>query len=364
MNTVSGSLTEAASSLAKAASSLGSLSKSVFFVFYTGVHVFSRLPHRPAASTLSAGACRVPAHADHAFCHCASAFSQGTSGDASVIDEGDLFDAILNYYSSPQGIVISFMFYFFFLWSVLGGMFLGDQDPNRSLLSLLDRFRRERLSFRRLIFVIIIPILLTILFIPVVVVLTFSFLFSFLVVLFGVLPLTIILFFYVVVLIIIVNLLVVVPISIFLNVVSFLHRHVLVRVLHVLVRLLHLVRSPFVLADKKKVETAPAKSEQKWTFAPLVASVSVFALAGALCWVSPSEVLSAASLDSNNVPARLYMRQGAKTRRFSNGRNERPRCRRPTAATKLLAEPRACLTPVWQWVHGSWSQRACCGQGM
>ena len=342
MNTVSVSLTEAASALAKAASSLGNFFSTVLFVFYTGVHVRSRLPHRPAASTLSAGACRVPAHADHAFCHCASAFSQGTSGDASVIEQGDLFDAILNYYSSPQGIVISFMFYFFFLWSVLGGMFLGDQDPNRSLLSLLDRFRRERLSFRRLIFVIIIPILLTILFIPVIVVLTFSILFSFLVVLFGVLPLTIILFFYVVVLIIIVNLLVVVPISIFLNVVSFvvsfLHRHVLVRVLHVLVRLLHLVRSPFVLADKKKVETAPAKSEQKWTFAPLVASVSVFALAGALCWVSPSEVLSAASLDSNNVPARLYMRQGAKTRRFSNGRNERPRCRRPTAATKLLAD--------------------------
>ena len=362
MNTVSGSLTEAASALAKAASSLGSLSKSVFFVFDTGAHVRSRLPHRPAASTLSAGACRVPAHADHAFCHCASAFSQGTSGDASVIDEVRWW--ILNYYSSPQGIVISFLFYFFFLWSVLRGMFLGDQDPNRSLLSLLDRFRRERLSFRRLIFVIIIPILLTILFIPVIVVLTFSILFSFLVVLFGVLPLTIILFFYVVVLIILVNLLVVVPISIFLNVVSFLHRHVLVRVLHVLVRLLHLVRSPFVLADKKKVETAPAKSEQKWTFAPLVASVSVFALAGALCWVSPSEVLSAASLDSNNVHARLYMRQGAKTRRFSNGRNERPRCRRPTAATKLLAEARACLTPVWQWVRGSWSQRACCGQGM
>ena len=346
MNTVSGSLTEAASSVAKAASSLGNFFSTVLFVFYTGVHVRSRLPHRPAASTLSAGACRVPAHADHAFCHCASAFSQGTSGDASVIEQGDLFDAILNYYSSPQGIVISFMFYFLFLWSVVGGMFVGD--------------RREGLSFRRLIFVIIIPILLTILFPIFIVVLTFSIL----VVLFGVLPLSIFLFFYVVLLLILFWFLVVVPISIFLNVVSFLHRHVLVRVLHVLVRLLHLVRSPFVLADKKKVETAPAKSEQKWTFAPLVASVSVFALAGALCWVSPSEVLSAASLDSNNVPARLYMRQGAKTRRFSNGRNERPRCRRPTAATKLLAEPRACLTPVWQWVHGSWSQRACCGQGM
>ena len=350
MNTVSGSLTEAASSVAKAASSLGNFFSTVLFVFYTGVHVRSRLPHRPAASTLSAGACRVPAHADHAFCHCASAFSQGTSGDASVIEQGDLFDAILNYYSSPQGIVISFMFYFLFLGSVVGGMFVGD--------------RREGLSFRRLIFVIIIPILLTILFPIFIVVLTFSILFSFLVVLFGVLPLSIFLFFYVVLLLILFWFLVVVPISIFLNVVSFLHRHVLVRVLHVLVRLLHLVRSPFVLADKKKVVTAPAKSEQKWTFAPLVASVSVFALAGALCWVSPSEVLSAASLDSNNVPARLYMRQGAKTRRFSNGRNERPRCRRPTAATKLLAEPRACLTPVWQWVHGSWSQRACCGQGM
>ena len=319
MNTVSGSLTEAASSVAKAASSLGNFFSTVLFVFYTGVHVRSRLPHRPAASTLSAGACRVPAHADHAFCHCASAFSQGTSGDASVIEQGDLFDAILNYYSSPQGIVISFMLYFLFLGSVVRGMFV----------------RCEGLSFRRLIFVIIIPILLTILFIPVVVVLTFSILLSFLVVLIFVLPLSIFLFFYVVLLLILFWFLVVVPISIFLNVVSFLHRHVLVRVLHVLVRLLHLVRSPFVLADKTKVETAPAKSEQKWTFAPLVASVSVFALAGALCWVSPSEVLSAASLDSNNVPARLYMRQGAKTRRFSNGRNERPRCRRPTAATKL-----------------------------
>jgi len=121
--------------------------------------------------------------------------------------------------------------------------------------------------------------------------------------------------------------------------------------------------SPFVLADKKKVETAPAKSEQKWTFAPLVASVSVFALAGALCWVSPSEVLSAASLDSNNVPARLYMRQGAKL------------ADSPMAETKARAvvNPlpqrnsslrRACLTPVWQWVHGSWSRHACCGQGM
>ena len=294
MNTVSGSLTEAASSVAKAASSLGNFFSTVLFVFYTGVHVCSRLPHRPAASTLSAGACRVPAHADHAFCHCASAFSQGTSGDASVIEQGDLFDAILNYYSSPQGIVISFMFYFLFLGSVVGGMFVGD--------------RREGLSFRRLIFVIIIPILLTILFPIFIVVLTFSILFSFLVVLFFVLPLSIILFFYVVVLVLLLIpfwFLVVVPISIFLNVVSFLHRHILVRVLHVLVRVLHLVRSPFVLADKTKVETAPAKSEQKWTFAPLVASVSVFALAGALCWVSPSEVLSAASLDSNNVPARL-----------------------------------------------------------
>ena len=329
MNTVSGSLTEAASSVAKAASSLGNFFSTVLFVFYTGVHVRSRLPHRPAA-------CRVPAHADHAFCHCASAFSQGTSGDASVIEQGDLFDAILNYYSSPQGIVISFMLYFLFLGSVVRGMFV----------------RCEGLPFRRLIFVIIIPILLTILFPIFIVVLTFSILLSFLVVLFFVLPLSILLFFYVVLLLILFWFLVVVPISIFLNVVSFLHRHVLVRVLHVLVRLLHLVRSPFVLADKTKVETAPAKSEQKWTFAPLVASVSVFALAGALCWVSPSEVLSAASLDSNNVPARLYMRQGAKTRRFSNGRNERPRCRnetprnplpqrnptvatKPTAATKL-----------------------------
>jgi hypothetical protein len=67
-----------------AASLIGSLVKSVLFVCFAGFHVRARLPHRPAASTLSAGACRVPADADHAFFHCASAFSQGTFGDASV----------------------------------------------------------------------------------------------------------------------------------------------------------------------------------------------------------------------------------------------------------------------------------------